>query len=300
MEIASWNIVVTSLTLLAIIVPFFCGYSLQSLSNEPVSESILTIEAKYSYGILMVSSIPFALDTALDYNDIYDKTKWKLYLFGRAPVAIGSILVGIQLTMISRTPSIFGLSMSRAESYLLIYSLFKVVFTGSMMYVLSTVKPSVFSGSLSLLFTILVGIVSIVRQFTPGSSPLFYQFSTTLVHICLIVFVIILLYWSSKIVKIIRCLTVEDYTCILYIFMYLFGMLSTYANIFYSWAENRASGKNRPSDFSSWTPECLAIVNYSFSFLFIMLAIAPGRIARFQAVVHLVSKATVFKPYYIA
>ena len=278
------NVLLMGFGVFIVLLPYLCGYSLKALNSSPVSESILSIEAQFSYGILLVSTIPLALDTLLDYNEIHEKAKWTLYIFGRMPIVLTGLLMSIQFVMIESTPSIFFLTTSRAETYLLCINCFKIVFTGSMMYTLNSVKPTIFTGRLSFVFNLLVCIASVLRMLTPGSTTLLYTIKLLLANICLIVYAAILLWWGYKLIKMLRCYTVDDYACILYIFITFVAICGSYVGAFQSWAKT-----GRVSDFSTLTSEGLAITNYSFSFLFIMLAIAPGRIARFESVVRLVS-----------
>ena len=290
MQNGQLNVILMSLGVLIILSPYLCGYSLKALNNSPVSESILSIEAQFSYGILVVSTVPLALDTLLDYNQLYDPAKVKLYIFGRVPIVVTGLLMSIQFALIESIPSIFFLTTSRADTYLLCINCFKIIFTGSMMYTLNTIKPEIFSGRLSFLFNLLVCIASILRMLTPGSSTLLYTLKVLLANICLIVYAAILLWWGYKLIKMLRCYTVNDYTCILYMFITFVAICGSYVGAFQSWVKT-----GRVSDFSTLTPEGLAITNYGYVFLFIMLTIAPGRIARFEFVLSLVSTHSI--PY---
>ena len=65
--------------------------------------------------------------------------------------------------------------------------------------------------------------------------------------------------------------------------IYFVGIIGPSANTFRAWATGE-----RIIDFSTIKTEELVIINYCFSFVFVLLSIAPGRIARFEAVTHLV------------
>ena len=287
LECPSWNIIALGIGVFVVLLPTLCGYNFDSLRASTVSESILSIEAQFSYCILLVSTIPFALDTLLDYKQMYDETKWRLYIFGRMPIVLCSMLIGLQYCVITTTPSIFGLTTNRAETFLLCNNCFRIVFCGSMMYTLKTVRSDIFSCKLTIMYTITPCIVSILRILAPGSSSLFYSCCMILLCLCLMVFTMILIWWGYKVYTMLNCYTVNDYTCILYIIISLMTFFVIYVPTFQSWLKT-----GRLSDFSTLTPEGVAITNYAYVFLLFMLTIAPGRIARFESVVHLVSKAS--------
>ena len=279
-----WNMIALSLGVFVVILPTLCGYNFDSLRASPVSESLLSIEAQFSYCILLFSTIPFALDTLLDLKQLYDTSKWKLYIFGRVPMVLCSMLIGLQYSVIITTPSIFGLTTNRAETFLLCNNCFRIVFGGCIMYTLTTVRPDIFSCRLSIMYTLTPCIVSIVRILAPGSRTLFYSCCMILLCLCLLGFTMILIWWGYKIYTMLHCYTVNDYTCILYVIISFVTMFNAYIPTFQSWVKT-----GRVSDFSTLSPEGVAITNYAYVFLLFMLTIAPGRIARFESVVHLVS-----------
>ena len=283
-EQGHWNLVIMFITLLAIMEPIVLGRSVQTFEHAPVNDAIASSEAQMSYGILMASTIPLLIDTALDYNIIYDKLRWKQYLFGRVPIALTGFLVSVQFFVISRIPSLIGITNSRAESYLFNLHCFKVVLMGSNMFILTSVKPGVFTGSLSSLFTLIFCVHAMVRINMPGCSHGFHVFGIAFSMITFVLVTLVLVYWLYKWYKTTINFNVDDYTCLLYVFIYLICMLGAYVNVIRSLSKN-----GETSDFSTYTAEALAIVNYLYAFVFIMLTIAPGRIARFEAVIHLVS-----------
>ena len=152
------------------------------------------------------------------------------------------------------------------------------------MFILSSVKPSVFSGMLSSLFTLIICALVIVRANMPGSGPAYYRFATIFSGISFVPVTLVLFYWGFKWAKNTSRISVEDYSCLLYVFIYFICTLGSYANMIYSLTKH-----GKVSDFSTYTAEGLAASNYLYVFVFIMLTIAPGRIARFEAVTHLVS-----------
>ena len=288
-----WNIIASCLGLFLVLLPTLFKYNFESLRSAPISKSILSIEAQFSYGILLVSTVPFVMDTLLDYKQLYAASKWRLYIFGRVPMVLCSMLIGIQYCMITTTPSIFGLTNNRAETFLLCNNCFRIVGAGSMMYTLTTVKPEIFTIKLTVLYTLTPCIVSLLRILAQGSSKQFYSCCMILLCSCLLGFVMTLIWWGYKIYSLLHCYTVNDYTCILYMIISLVTMFGAYAPTFQSWLKT-----GRFSEFSTLSPEGLAITNYAYVFLLFMLTIAPGRIARFESVVHLVSEAYAFVDAY--
>ena len=279
----NYNLFSMCLALIALFLPISLSYRLESLQKSPVCTSILSSEAQFSYGVLMMSTIPLVLDTLLDYNQIFD-TQWKSYIFGRVPIVLTTFLIAVQYSVITTTPSIFGLTTNRAETYQLCVYSFKIVVTSALMYILSNVKPSVLTGWTTSLFSFTVCITSVVRVYTPGSTPTFHYMSDRMSDVCLIILLTLLGYWSSKLAKVAQCTSVEDYTCMLYIFIYFVVMIANYSHAFRSWHNG-----TKVSDFSQFTPDILTVLNYSYIPLNILFTIAPGRIARFESVVHLVS-----------
>ena len=279
------NLIVIGISLLAILIPLLCGYDFSLLDESPVNNAIMSPQAQTSYGILLVSIIPSVIDTALDYNNLFHPLKWKKYIFGRIPIVVTGLLVSVQFFVITDTPSIFGLTTRRTASYLLSLSCLKIVFTGSMMIILTSIKPSVFSRRVTFLFTLLACTVFALRAYTPGSSAWFHQFSNNLSYIFLVVVVLTLVYWMAKLVKALDHMTVPDYICALYLLIYFVGIFGSYIHVFLAWSIGE-----HVIDFSTMTALELATTNYCYTFVFIMMSIAPGRIARFEAVTYLVSR----------
>ena len=282
-ERGHWNLIIVGITVFAMIVYTLIGYNFKNLEDAPVSMAILSFQAQSSNSIFMVSTIPSVLSTALDYPDFFNPIKWKRYTFGRLPVAIVGLLVGIQFFAIAETPNIFSLTSSRAESYLLSLSCLKVVLTGSLVYIPATIKPSIFSGKVTSLFTLIVCAFVSIGTYTPGSSPAFHQFSGILNYIFLALIICILIHWVIQLTKLARNMDVGDFICISCIFICLVGLFGSYVNVFLAWSTGA-----RVIDFSTITSQEFAITNYCYTFVFIMLAIAPGRIARFEATTYLV------------
>ena len=284
-EKGHWNLIIVGITVLAMIVYTLSGYNFKNLDDAPVGVAILSLQAQSSNGIFMVSTIPSVLSTALDYPDFFNPIKWKRYTFGRVPVAIVGFLVGIQFFVIADTPSIFALTSSRVESYLLSLSSLKVVLTGSLVYIPATIKPSIFSGKVTSLFTFIVCAFVSIGTYTPGSGDAFHQFSGILNYIFLILIICILIHWVIQLTKLARHMDVGDFICISCIFICLVGLFGSYINVFMAWSTGA-----HMIDFSTITSQELAIINYCYTFMYIMLAIAPGRIARFEATTYLVRR----------
>ena len=278
------NIIIMAITLFVLLLPVICGRSFEELDEAPIAKAIILPQAQMSYGILMVSTVPLMIDTLLDYELIYDRVKWKTYLFGRLPLALTGFLVSVQVFVLSNTPSIFNITESRAGTYFVCFTCLKVVLLSSNMFILTSTKPSVFSGLLSSLFTLLVCLVIIVRFNTPDSSTGFQLFSTVVACAGSVPIGCTLLYWGYEWIKTIKHMNVEDYTCLLYIIIYLLCICGSYANIVYTYCKF-----GEVTDFSMYSGGGLALSNYMYVFVFTMLTIAPGRIARFEAVTHLVS-----------
>ena len=189
------NLLVVVMALLTIFVPFLCGYDLDVLDSGPALEAILSSEAQTSYAFFLASTIPAVIDTTLDYSNYYNPIKWKKYIFGRMPIVITGFLVSLQFFVITNTTSIFNLTDCKAESYLLSFSSLKIVFTGSMMIILTSIKPTLFTGLRTTMISIFVCSFIVIRTFTPGSSTTYHDFSTILNYIFLGSSVITLIYF---------------------------------------------------------------------------------------------------------
>ena len=283
LEKGYFNIIIVAISLLIILVPCLSGYSDELLYESPANDAILSTEAQLSYGILLVSTFPSIIDTILDYPNLFNATKWKKYIFGRVPLVVTGFLVSIQFFVIADTPSIFNFTSSRAASYLFALSSFKLVFTGSMMIILTSIKPTVFTGRVTSAFTLFVCFFVVIRTYLPGSSDSFHEFSADLNYVFLVVVVTTLLYWLLKLAACTSAMTISEYICLLYLLIYYVSLFGSYINIFFAWKNGRHDG-----DFTTITSQDFVILNYCFSFAFIMLSIAPGRIARFESVTHLV------------
>ena len=257
------NLIVVGISLLAILIPLLCGYYLSSLDESPVNNAILSSQAQTSYGILLVSTLPSLIDTALDYANLFHALKWQKYIFGRVPITLAGFLVSAQFFVISDTPSIFGLTIDRASSYLFGLCCLKIVFTGGMMTILTSIKPSVFSGRTTFLFTLCTCGVIVMRSCSPGTSAQFHQFNNITSYLFLVFVVSVTLYWLASLIKALRNMTVPDYICILYLFIYLVILFGSSLNVFRAWSTGQ-----RVIDFSTMTGEDLAIENYCYTFMY--------------------------------
>ena len=276
-------IIIVAISLLIILIPRLCGYNDSILNESPAHDAILSSECQLSYGILLVSTLPSVIDTTLDYANFFNERKWRKYIFGRVPLVLTGLLVSVQFFVIADTPSIFGLTSNRAASYLFSLSCLRLVFTGSMMLILTSIKPTVFTGRVTSLFTLFICFFIVIRTYLPGSGAAFHQFSADLNYVFVVVVVATLLYWLLKLAACTSAMTVSEYICLLYLLIYYVSLFGSYINIFYAWRRGEQEG-----DFTTNTPQGFVIMNYCFSFAFIMLSIAPGRIARFESVSHLV------------
>ena len=60
-------------------------------------------------------------------------------------------------------------------------------------------------------------------------------------------------------------MAVNEYTCLLYLLIYYISLFGSYVNVFIAW-----SNKVYVVDFTTVTATELAVMNYCFSFAFIM------------------------------
>lgn len=294
LEQGYFNILFAAISLFIILLPPLCGYNDKVLNASSVNVAIVSPQAQLSYCVLLVSTLPSIIDSALDYSNFFDSIKWKKYIFGRVPIVITGFLVSVQFFVISDAPSIFNLTSSRAVSYLFALSSFKLVLTGSMMIILTSIKPTVFTGRATSLFSLFLCFIVIIKTYLPGSSASFYEFSAILNYIFLVIVVITLLYWLVKLAACTKVMTVSEYICLLYLLIYYVSLFGSDVNVFIAWSDGE-----HVVDFTTITAQELAIMNYCFSFAFIMISIAPGRIARFEAVTHLVC-ACLYSTYLFA
>ena len=275
------NLIIVGLSLLIITIPILSGYQFNFRDEAQLTKAIVSHQAETSNIFFLCSTIPFMLDTVLDYYKLFDQSRRKRYVFGKIPIAIVGLLVGVQFIVISDTSSIFGITNSVAVSYIYTISCFRIVFTGSMMFVLTCASPAIFSGRMTSLFTLIVSTFIAMKMYTPGSNAAFQQFSIIINIIFFILIIGILFNWIYQLAKVIRCLTASDYTSVLMLFTFLVGLLGSYISVFESWGHHERG--------TAGIGQELAIINYCYTFMYVMLSIAPGRIARFEAVTHLVS-----------
>ena len=285
LEHGGWNIIIAGLSIISITIALvYCKQNFISLNDTSASDSIISREAQLSYGILLVATGPLLVDTLLDYNDFYNITKWKQYIFGRVLIALTGFMISLQFFVLSDHPSIFNLTNIAAASYLYCLTCFRVVFTSCLMFMLTNVKPSIFQGWLTTFITLLISIICCTRMFTLGTGPEFAQATAITNNICAGILGIVLIYWVYKLIQTRKHMTVEDYTSILYLFTFFIGILISYITVFKTRPKNGASAA-----FSTFTAQDIAFINCSYALIFIILTIVPGRIARFEAVIHLVS-----------
>ena len=283
-ESGNMNLIVAMISLISIAIPLISGYSFVSLDDSIASDAVISDEAQISYGMLAVAIVPLLIDTLSDYNDIYSVAKWKRYIFGRVPIAFMGMLMSIQLCVNKDTPSIFGLTNDSTASYFYCLTCFRIVFTACLMFMLTTVKPTIFQGWLTTFITSVACVISSIRMYTPGSTPSFCTISLQLTYVCLAVLATIMLYFVYELIKTRKQISVEDYTCMIYLSIYLLALAVSYVSVFQTRSKDQTA-----VNFTDFTARDIAIINDSFVLLYILLTIAPGRIARFEAVIHLVS-----------
>ena len=281
-EHGHWNIIIAAISLIAITIPIFCGFDFKVFQHSPASAAIISHEAQIGYGMLAVSTWPLLLDTLSDYGNIYNKAKWKQYVFGQLPISVMGFLISLQFFVIISTPSIFGLTTDALTSYFYCLTCFRIVLTSCLMFLLTNVKPSIFSGGLTTFVIFVACLISAVRMYTPGSSPMYASSSTTCSYICLALLTVILLYWGSKLFKTRLNMTVEDYTSVLYMSTFSIVLFVSYISLFQLRSDSQVN-------FATFGTKGILFINYSYIAIYILLTIAPGRIARFEAVIHLVS-----------
>lgn len=153
-----------------VFIPRLLRYNDLLLNKSPASVAILSSETQLSYCILLVSTFPSVIDTALDYSNFYNEAKWRKYIFGRVPIVLTGFLVSLQFFVISYTPSIFGLTSSRTSSYLLALCSFRLVFSGSVILILTSMKPTVFTSRITLLFTLFICFFVVIKTYLPGAN----------------------------------------------------------------------------------------------------------------------------------
>ena len=280
-----FNIIFVAISIFVILVPRWCDYNDEILNKSPASETILSVEARISYAVLLVSTLPSLIDTILDYPNFFVEAKWRKYIFGRVPIVVTGFLVSTQYFVVIDTPSIFALTSSRTASYLFALSSFRLVFTGSAMFILTSMKPILFTGRMTSLFTLFICFFVVMRTYLPGSSASFQELGSVLNYAFVVIVVTVLIYWLIKLIVSIKVMTVSEYICLLYLLIYYISLFGSYMNVFLAWGSGVYA-----VDFTTITAKELAVMNYCFSFAFIMLSIAPGRIARFEAVTHLVCR----------
>ena len=284
-EHGGWSLIIAGLSIISITIALLClETKFTSLVDTVASDSIISHEAQLSYGILLVATGPLLIDTLFDYNDFYDTAKWKRYIFGRVPIALMGFLISLQFFVISTHPSIFSLTNNAAASYLYCLTCFRVVFIACLMFMLTNVMPSIFQGWLTTSITLMISTISCARMYTLGSGPKLAQVTAIANDICAGILGIVLIYWVYKLIKIRKRMTVQSYTGILYLGAYCIGILISYISVF----KTRPKRGFSPA-FANFTSQDIAFVNCSYALMFIILTLVPGRIARFEAVVHLVS-----------
>ena len=285
LEHGGWSLIIAGLSIISITISLVClEKNFTSLLDTVASDSIISHEAQLSYGILLVATGPLLIDTLLDYDDFYNITKWKRYIFGRIPIAVMGFLISLQFFLISAHPSIFGLTNNAAASYLYCLTCFRVVFIACLMFMLTNVMPSIFQGWLTTFITLMISSISCTRMYTLGSGPKLTQVTAIANDICAGLLGIILIYWVYKLIKTRKHMTVQSYTGILYLGTFFIGILISYISVF----KTRQKSGFSPA-FQNFTAQDIAFVNCSYALMFIILTLVPGRIARFEAVVHLVS-----------
>ena len=285
LEHGNWNIIIAIISLIAITTPILFGFNFKGLHISSASTAIISHEAQIGYGMLAVSTWPLLIDTLSDYEFFYNKAKWKQYIFGRLPIAVAGFLISLQFFVIIRFPSILGLISDAPTSYYYCLTCFRIVLSGCLMFLLTNVKPGIFGGRSTTLVTLIACFISSVRMYTPGCSATYAVFSVTSSYICMSLLTLIQLYWGSQLFKTRHNMTVEDYTCILYVGAFLIMFLVSYIIFF----QLRSGSSGLQDNLATYGMTGVTFINYSYIAIFILLTIAPGRIARFEAVIHLVS-----------
>ena len=81
-----------------------------------------------------------------------------------------------------------------------------------------------------------------------------------------------------------KALSVDDFTCMIYLMTFVVVKVCSYVTI----ASDLASGQPI-HDLTDLTPQKLSLMIYAYTFLNIIFTIVPGRISRFEAISHMVS-----------
>ena len=282
---------IAGITIFCMAIPLFCGYDFSFLRTTPFTNAVISSQAQISYIAFLVSTIPLLIDTLLDFSLVFTNDKEReVYLFSRVPLALTSFLTSIQLVNVQLSPSIPN---SDAASMYLAIIYFRIMVTSSIMFKLCITKPSVFTVPMTSFMTFIVCFSTALRIYMFGYNTYFYNFSIYVDYISIILVFLILLYWSIRIFLIETTMNVKLYSCILYMLIFLIALIGTISSFF------PAIGNYSATTYLTFTSSQIMVMILMYSFVIIMLTITPGRIARYEAVTHLVRLVTYVYCVYI-
>ena len=254
--------------------------NLNAIDNSSLAKSLDSFEIRTSGVGLFVSACPMALDlimdlfTGLEYSSIKSRRCW----IGRAAIAIITVMVGVQLALgydYLHLPYEYVLSFRFAMGCL------RITYISSFMFCLCIVNPAVFTAFQTLTFSIITVAFTVIKFFGPTSNDANVSLCNTVIsYIWFVSVFVIICSWITKLWKLRKSWTVDDYTCIFYMFLLMITIASMYSNLIFIWMLGSGTLDIQDSKINN-----LVVPISLQTACAVFMSIIPGRIARIEAIV---------------
>lgn len=258
-----------------------------SFAEDPLSKwdrtvfesSLKSTEFKISTVTFLMNSVPILIDLCMD---LYSGVDEKLFHFtvGRTLITIAAVLCGSQFASQSFSLDTFQVFTDDTSSFLFTIACFNIILSNSILFCICQANPKI----CTVLQTTGVGIVTsltfLVRYYCLLANSHLVHLSYFFAYVLLFSIPFVIMYWLYLLFMKKKWNT-DNYSCILYLSVLIIFYTATYFNIFSRQFEAGRFGSSAGSNAKSNTRVFLAI--YFFSFIMILLAMVPVRIAKIDA-----------------
>lgn len=253
------------------------------LDESAFESSLSSIEFKISAVTFLMNSIPIFLDLCMD---LYSGVDEKLFHFtvGRSLITSAAILSGFQFATQSFSLYIFQVYSDKASSFLFSSGCFGIILCNSLLFCVCQANSKICTVTQTTAISILSSMTMVLRFYGLIVNNSLVRVSYLLDYILLFSVPLIFFYWLYHLFTYQKKWTTDSYSCFLYLTVLALFYIAGYFNVF-AFSHERF-GKS--SNFKSNTSEIESI--FFFSFIMILLAMVPARIAKIEALASKVNK----------
>ncbi len=259
-----------------------CNFS--SLNHSAYAQSLLLIDIRISGVALFVAACPMALDLIMDVfsavngsNEFSNETHRKCWI-SRVIVTITTLLVGLQVAL---GYDYFNLPVEYVISFR--FALWSLIITSAtcFLFCLSTANPTIFTVFQTAAFSFITTLYAFLKFISGTAASDSVHMSTLIVSYVWFIFIFVMIvYWVYQLWRLKKSWSIDDYTCIFYMFLLILTMSSMLSNLVYSWVLNTSYYV-----VHSTHPINLLVPIYLQTACAVLMSIVPGRIARIEAII---------------